>query len=90
VKESDRLAAIVDNLKSAGADINETETGFEIRGHGGLSGGSNWQAFDDHRMAMTGIIAGMAAQQAINVDNESCVAVSYPEFIHDLKRLTYN
>lgn len=90
VKESDRLAAIVGNLKSAGADIKETETGFEIKGHGSLSGGSNWQAFDDHRMAMTGIIAGMAAEQAINVDNESCVAVSYPEFIHDLKRLTYN
>lgn len=90
VKESDRLAAIVQNLKSAGADIKETDTGFQIKGHGSLSGGSNWQAFDDHRMAMTGIIAGLAAKQAINVDNESCVAVSYPEFIHDLKRLTYN
>lgn len=88
VKESDRLYAIVKNLQAAGANIVENKDGFEIQGEGRLKGGSNWEAFDDHRMAMTGLIAGLAAQAPIRLDNESCIAVSYPDFIQDLKRLT--
>jgi 3-phosphoshikimate 1-carboxyvinyltransferase len=89
VKESDRLSAIVNNLRSAGADIDESESGLVIRGKGRLQGGSKWLSFDDHRMAMTGIIADLASVEAIAVDNDACVAVSYPDFIEDLKRLTY-
>ncbi|MBX9721880.1 MAG: 3-phosphoshikimate 1-carboxyvinyltransferase, partial [Candidatus Obscuribacterales bacterium] len=88
VKESDRLAAIVNNLQAAGADIIQSESGFKLQGKGGLKGGSKWQAFDDHRMAMTGIVAQLAAGNSIEVDNETCVAISYPDFVQDLKRLT--
>ena len=89
VKESDRLAAIVQNLKAAGADIAESEDGFEVKGHGGLKGGNQWLAYDDHRMAMTGLVAGLIANNSIEVDNEGCVSVSYPDFAQDLKRLCY-
>lgn len=88
VKESDRLSAIVNNLKAAGADIDESEAGFVIRGKGRLPGGSEWLALNDHRMAMTGLVASLASDNPIAVDNDACVAVSYPEFIQDLSRLT--
>lgn len=87
VKESDRLAAICQNLKSAGATLKELGDGFVIEGSGKLAGGSLWQSFDDHRMAMTGLIAALACSEPVQVDNDSCVSVSYPEFAADLKRV---
>jgi len=89
VKESDRLAAIVNNLRAAGADLEESSDGFVVRGKGRLPGGSEWQALDDHRMAMTGLIANLASDQSISVDNDLCVSVSYPDFVQDLKRLSH-
>jgi 3-phosphoshikimate 1-carboxyvinyltransferase len=89
VKESDRLSAIVNNLRAAGADLEESSDGFVVRGKGRLPGGSEWQALDDHRMAMTGLIANLASDHSISVDNDLCVSVSYPDFVHDLKRLSH-
>ena len=89
MKESDRLAAIVNNLRAAGADLEESSDGFVVRGKGRLPGGSEWQALDDHRMAMTGLIANLASDQSISVDNDLCVSVSYPDFVQDLKRLSH-
>jgi 3-phosphoshikimate 1-carboxyvinyltransferase len=89
VKESDRLSAIVGNLRAAGADIEEMETGFVVRGRGRLQGGSCWKCFDDHRMAMTGIVAALASEEKVSVDNEACVAVSYPDFISDIQHLIF-
>ena len=88
VKESDRLAAIVNNLRACGATIEETADGFKIEGKGGLKGGCEWKSFDDHRMAMSGIVAGLLADQPVRVDNDSCISVSYPDFVSDLRRLT--
>lgn len=89
VKESDRLSAIINNLRSAGADIEEKDVGFVIQGNGRVQGGSPWVTLDDHRMAMTGLIAGLLCQEPVLVDNDSCVAVSYPDFVQDLERLTF-
>lgn len=88
VKESDRIAAIVLDLALAGADIEETGDGFVIKGKPRLAGGSKWRTFDDHRMAMAGMIASVIATEPVEVDNSDCVAVSYPNFAFDLKRLT--
>ena len=88
VKESDRLAAIVGNLRACGVSVDESDDGFVIQGKGGLKGGAEWKSYDDHRMAMSGIVAGLLAEQIVRVDNESCIAVSYPDFISDLRRLT--
>lgn len=88
VKESDRLAAIVGNLRRAGAEITEFKDGFEIIGRGGsLSGGSKWETFGDHRMAMTGIVANLMCTTPVEIDDVDCVAVSYPRFAQDLQKL---
>ncbi|MBX9879907.1 MAG: 3-phosphoshikimate 1-carboxyvinyltransferase [Candidatus Obscuribacterales bacterium] len=87
VKESDRLSAMVANLKAAGANINEKPDGYEIEGHKHLRGASIWQTFGDHRLAMTGLIANLICQEPLAIDDTLCVAVSYPTFIEDLNRL---
>src|SRR5918995_1475504 len=57
VKESDRIATVVDGLRGLGADIEATEDGFAVRGTGGLRGGA-LEAHGDHRLAMLGAVAG--------------------------------
>lgn len=91
VKESDRLAAIVANLSRAGAEIKEKPDGFEIVGASRLAGGSDWQTFGDHRLAMMGLVANLICDEPVVIDDVDCVAVSYPHFAKDLAKLTgYN
>ena len=59
LKESDRIATVVDGLRGLGADIEATEDGFVVRGGGGLRGGT-LDALGDHRLAMMGAVAGLA------------------------------
>ena len=60
VKESDRIATVVDGLRGLGADIEATDDGFVVRGTGGLRGGTI-AAHGDHRLAMLGAVAGLAS-----------------------------
>lgn len=87
VKESDRLASLVANLSEAGVDIVQEGDGFKIIGANKIKGGSFWKSCGDHRMAMTGIIAGLLGQEEIAVDDRQCIAVSYPSFLADLSTL---
>jgi 3-phosphoshikimate 1-carboxyvinyltransferase len=86
VKESDRIAGVVDGLRGLGADIEATEDGFMVRGTGGLRGGSI-DARGDHRMAMMGAIAGLASREGVEVVGIEAAAVSYPGFVDDLTAL---
>jgi 3-phosphoshikimate 1-carboxyvinyltransferase len=86
VKESDRIAGVVDGLRGLGADIEATDDGFVVRGGGGLSGGTI-DARGDHRLAMMGAVAGLASREGVEVVGIEVAAVSYPEFIDDLTRL---
>lgn len=88
VKESDRLAAIAANLRRAGADVTEHEDGLDIKGQRQLEGGSEWQTFGDHRLAMAGLVARLLCRRPVKVDDIGCVAVSYPHFQQDLDKLT--
>ena len=63
VKESDRIATVVDGLRGLGADIEATEDGFVVRGTGGLRGGTI-ASHGDHRLAMLGAVAGLASERA--------------------------
>ena len=63
VKESDRIAGVVEGLRGLGADIEATEDGFAVRGSGGLRGGT-LDARGDHRLAMMGAVAGLASRRA--------------------------
>jgi 3-phosphoshikimate 1-carboxyvinyltransferase len=86
VKESDRIAGVVDGLRGLGADIEATEDGFAVRGTGGLRGGSI-DAQGDHRLAMLGAVAGLASREGVEVVGMEAAAVSYPGFVEDLRSL---
>jgi 3-phosphoshikimate 1-carboxyvinyltransferase len=87
VKESDRIAGVVDGLRGLGADIEATSDGFAVRGTGGLRGGVI-DAHGDHRLAMMGAVAGLASEQGVEVLGVDAAAVSYPGFVEDLARLS--
>ncbi|MDW5597757.1 3-phosphoshikimate 1-carboxyvinyltransferase [Conexibacter stalactiti] len=86
VKESDRIATVVDGLGALGADIEATDDGFVVRGTGGLRGG-RIGSHGDHRLAMLGAIAGLASREGVEVDGMEAAAVSYPGFTADLATL---
>jgi 3-phosphoshikimate 1-carboxyvinyltransferase len=86
VKETDRIATVVDGLRGLGADIEATDDGFVVRGHGGLRGGV-LPAHGDHRLAMLGAVAGLASAEGVEVDGMEAAAVSYPGFESDLASL---
>jgi 3-phosphoshikimate 1-carboxyvinyltransferase len=86
VKESDRIAGVVEGLRGLGGEIEATADGFAVRGSGGLRGGT-LDARGDHRMAMVGAIAGLASREGVEVVGMEAAAVSYPSFVEELERL---
>jgi 3-phosphoshikimate 1-carboxyvinyltransferase len=87
VKESDRIAAVVQNLRAVGADADELSDGLRVRG-GAKSFGGAVRTHGDHRLAMAFGVLGVLSGNAISVDDPACVAVSYPGFWSDLERVT--
>jgi len=87
VKESDRIAAVVQNLRAVGADADELPDGLMVRGGSRLLGGPV-RTHGDHRLAMAFGILGALTGNAIDVDDRECVGVSYPDFWADLARVT--
>jgi 3-phosphoshikimate 1-carboxyvinyltransferase len=86
VKESDRIAAVVANLRAIGAEAEELPDGFVVRGSDRpLAGRVVTHA--DHRIAMAFGVLGAVAGNAITLDDPSCVDVSYPTFWDDLARV---
>jgi 3-phosphoshikimate 1-carboxyvinyltransferase len=86
-KESDRIAAVVEGLRGLGADIEETEDGFAVRGDGSPLPGGTVDSRGDHRMAMLGAVAGLASTEGVEVVGMEAAAVSYPGFERDLRTL---
>ena len=86
VKESDRISAIVNNMAAMGADINELEDGFQVRGPSRLQG-AQVSPMGDHRIAMAMTIAGLLAEGTTTIDDASVVEISYPSFFTDLSTL---
>lgn len=87
VKESDRIATVVDGLRGLGAEIEALPDGFAVQGTGGLRGGAI-DAHDDHRIAMLGAVAGLASREGVEVLGIEAAGVSYPRFVEDLHSLT--
>jgi 3-phosphoshikimate 1-carboxyvinyltransferase len=87
VKESDRIAATVANLRAIGATADVLPDGMRIQGAAGPLRG-RVVTHGDHRLAMAFGILGAAAGNAIEIDDPACVAVSYPAFWSDLARAT--
>lgn len=86
VKESDRIAVMVDNLRRMGADIEGTDDGMIIHGGHPLHG-AVIDSHLDHRIAMSFAVAGTICDGTVEILNGECVNISYPEFYHDLYSL---
>jgi 3-phosphoshikimate 1-carboxyvinyltransferase len=86
VKESDRIATVVDGLRGLGAEIEALPDGFAVRGTGGLLGG-RLHAHGDHRLALLGAVAGLASAEGVEVTGMEAADVSYPGFADDVKAL---
>jgi 3-phosphoshikimate 1-carboxyvinyltransferase len=87
VKESDRIAGVVEGLRGLGAEIESTDDGFVVRGDGTPLRGGVIDARGDHRMAMLGAVAGLASSGGVEVVGMDAAAVSYPGFERDVRAL---
>lgn len=87
VKETNRIDAVVTELKKLGANIESTEDGMIIHGPTPLHGGSI-TTYGDHRIGMMGAIASLITNQPVELDQPDCIAVSYPTFFDDYNKLT--
>lgn len=85
VKETDRLKAITMELSKMGAQITETSDGLIIEGPQTLTA-AVCDSHDDHRMAMSLAVAGMAAQ-GVEITEPECVNISYPNFFGEVTAL---
>jgi 3-phosphoshikimate 1-carboxyvinyltransferase len=92
VKESDRLAVMTENLKRLGADVVELDDGLKITGPTPLVGGTPGhpvvlETAGDHRVAMAMAVAALVTKDETVLDEDTCVAVSYPYFFQTLDKL---
>lgn len=89
VKESDRLAAIADGLAACGVDVEVGDDYLAVRGCGGPPPGGNemLETRLDHRMAMSFLVFGMAAQRPVTIDDGAPIATSFPGFVALCNRL---
>lgn len=83
VKESDRLAAVARGLEANGIDCTEGEASLTVRGRpdGRGFGGGTVTTHLDHRIAMSFLVLGMAAEKPVTVDDRATIATSFPEFL---------
>jgi 3-phosphoshikimate 1-carboxyvinyltransferase len=86
VKETDRVAAVVGNLRRLGVDAEELEDGMLVRGTDRPLAG-RVETFDDHRIAMAFGVLGAQPGNAIQIDHPECVDVSFPGFWELLRRV---
>ncbi len=79
-KESDRIKAVVTELKKIGANIEETPDGFIINGKTNLKGDTEVDTYHDHRLAMSLYAAGLICDKPISINGFEWVDISFPEF----------
>jgi len=87
VKESDRISLLVEGLRSIGVSISEFEDGFSVEGGQKILGGTV-DAGNDHRIAMSFAVAGLASENGLTVNGSESASVSYPSFFTDLEKLS--
>ncbi|MFM2129956.1 MAG: hypothetical protein RL477_1502, partial [Pseudomonadota bacterium] len=88
VKESDRLSAICEGLRTIGAEVREVGDTLIVTGRGGgLPGGGPVVTHYDHRIAMSFLIAGLACDKGVAVDDGRAIVTSFPGFEGLMKSL---
>jgi len=83
-KETDRIAAVVRELRRCGVEATEEQDGFTVAP--GSPHPTEVQTYDDHRMAMSFALLGLRVP-GIVISNPGCVAKTYPSYFADLDRL---
>lgn len=88
-KESDRIAMTVAGLRACGVEAQELPDGLVINGQGpnGVSGGAEIATHGDHRIAMSFLVLGLAAQRPVIVDQAEMIATSFPDFVGFMQSL---
>jgi len=86
VKETDRITAVVDELKKLGASIEATEDGMIIEGPTPLRG-ARLKTYGDHRIGMMGAVAALITDGSVTLDDAECIAVSYPSFFEHIEEV---
>src|SRR5712664_637255 len=88
VKESDRIAALAENLRRMGAKVEEQPDGLRVEGRkAGKLRGAEIEPHGDHRMAMAFAVAGLAADGNTILRDADCAGVSFPYFYKELNRM---
>ena len=86
LKESDRIMAMENFIINLGGQINTNSNGYKISGIQELQGGII-KTEEDHRIAMTGVVANICINSEIKIDNLDCISDSYPSFFSDLEKI---
>ena len=82
VKESDRLTAIAEGLTACGVGVEITEDNLVVRGcDGHIPGAGQIDTCHDHRIAMAFAVLGLAAREAVTIDDDSMIGTSFPSFM---------
>lgn len=85
VKESDRISAVVENLRRMGASVEEFPDGFKVERS--TLKGTVIDSFGDHRIAMAFAVAALFAEGETEIEGAECAAVSFPAFFEVLERV---
>lgn len=86
VKETDRIAAMVDLLFKAGVDVESSADGMAVTGSGRIGGGT-FDSHHDHRIAMSAGIAGLVSQSPVTIEGSEIASISYPSFWQEIQAL---
>lgn len=87
VKETDRIKAMADNLRLAGVKVEEAEDGMTVYATDAFTA-FHADSCGDHRIAMSMLIAGLAADGPCTVDDTECIATSFPNFFSLLEQVS--
>lgn len=82
VKESDRLAAVIEGLRSCGVEATESGDDLIVYGKGGRPrGGATITTHYDHRIAMSFLVLGLVSTEPVTVNDARAIATSFPSFM---------
>ncbi|KHE67337.1 3-phosphoshikimate 1-carboxyvinyltransferase, partial [Halobacillus sp. BBL2006] len=85
-KETDRISAVVDNLRQLGANVEAREDGIIIHGPTPIAGGTV-DSYGDHRIGMMGAVASLISESSVTILDKDCINISYPSFFSHLNEV---
>jgi len=87
VKESDRLEATAAMLRANGVKVELAGDDLIVEGRGHVPGGGLVVTHMDHRIAMSGLVMGLASDAPVKVDDIAVIATSFPGFVPLMRSL---